>query len=188
MTLGTPIIRFWDPGLHSSQNSQVLGKGENHVHACSDALFHWRPGHIACVGDVIRLMAEILHQLRLVVYPIIYRVSAPSQVVIARFQPSTVGHKLSRRLHRQHKHRGWSVLPVCWSSPIGLREPQSHSGQTSAGLVFHHQGRTSPQHKPHIPWKVLGWHLLYLPYRHSLRLLQLPRAQLSSFLGIACSS
>ncbi len=37
------------------------------------------------------LMAEILHQLRLVVYPIIYRVSAPSQVVIAGFQPSTVG-------------------------------------------------------------------------------------------------
>ncbi len=29
----------------------------------------------------ILLMAEILHQLRLVVYPIIYRVSAPSQVV-----------------------------------------------------------------------------------------------------------
>ena len=30
---------------------------------------------------IILLMAEILHQLRLVVYPIIYRVSAPSQVV-----------------------------------------------------------------------------------------------------------
>ena len=32
-------------------------------------------------GTVILLMAEILHQLRLVVFPIIYRVSAPSQVV-----------------------------------------------------------------------------------------------------------
>ncbi len=30
---------------------------------------------------LILLMAEILHQLRLVVFPIIYRVSAPSQVV-----------------------------------------------------------------------------------------------------------
>ena len=30
-------------------------------------------------------MAEILHQLRLVVYPIIYRVSAPSQVVVSDF-------------------------------------------------------------------------------------------------------
>ena len=37
---------------------------------------------------VILLMAEILHQLRLVVYPIIYRVSyIPGE---ARFQPSTV--------------------------------------------------------------------------------------------------
>ncbi len=32
-------------------------------------------------GWVILLMAEILHQLMLVVFPIIYRVSAPSQVV-----------------------------------------------------------------------------------------------------------
>ena len=30
------------------------------------------------------LMAEILHQFRLVVYPIIYRVSAPSQVVVSQ--------------------------------------------------------------------------------------------------------
>ena len=29
-------------------------------------------------------MAEILHQLRLVVYPIIYKVLAPSQVVVSR--------------------------------------------------------------------------------------------------------
>ena len=33
----------------------------------------------------ILLMAEILHQLRLVVFPIIYRVSAPSQVVVWDF-------------------------------------------------------------------------------------------------------
>ena len=39
---------------------------------------------------ILLLMAEILHQLRLVVFPIIYRVSAPSQVVIAGFQPSKV--------------------------------------------------------------------------------------------------
>ena len=41
---------------------------------------------------MILLMAEIrlINQLRLVVFPIIYGVSAPSQVVIAGFQPSTV--------------------------------------------------------------------------------------------------
>ena len=33
----------------------------------------------------IVLMAEILHQLRLVVYPIIYKVLAPSQVVVWDF-------------------------------------------------------------------------------------------------------
>ena len=36
-------------------------------------------------SHVILLMAEILHQLRLVVFPIIYRVSAPSQVVVWDF-------------------------------------------------------------------------------------------------------
>ena len=36
------------------------------------------------------LMAEILHQLRLVVYPIIYKVLAPSQVVTRISEPSTV--------------------------------------------------------------------------------------------------
>ena len=34
---------------------------------------------------ILLLMAEILHQLRSVVYPIIYRVSAPSQVVVGGF-------------------------------------------------------------------------------------------------------
>ena len=35
--------------------------------------------------SVLLLMAEILHQLRLVVFPIIYRVSAPFQVVVWDF-------------------------------------------------------------------------------------------------------
>ena len=35
---------------------------------------------IVTIGNIL-LMAELLHQLRLVVYPVIYRVSAPSQVV-----------------------------------------------------------------------------------------------------------
>ena len=40
---------------------------------------------------ILLLMAEILHQLRLVVYPIIYRVSAPSKRWLGMgFQPSTV--------------------------------------------------------------------------------------------------
>ena len=41
------------------------------------------------------LMAEILHQLRLVVYPIIYRVLAPSQGVSRISEPSTVPQLLS---------------------------------------------------------------------------------------------
>ena len=39
---------------------------------------------------ILLLMAEILHQLRLVVYPIIYKVLAPSQVVSRISEPSTV--------------------------------------------------------------------------------------------------
>ena len=38
------------------------------------------------------LMAEILHQLRLVVFPIIYRVSAPSQVVVWDFSHQQCHH------------------------------------------------------------------------------------------------
>ena len=51
------------------------------------------------------LMAEILHQLRLVVFPIIYRVSAPPQVVIAGFQPSTavLGWMIHTWLPHLHK-------------------------------------------------------------------------------------
>ncbi len=45
---------------------------------------------------VVLLMEEILHQLRLVVYPIIYDRFYTSQVVIAGFLPSTVvGHQKS---------------------------------------------------------------------------------------------
>ena len=39
------------------------------------------PDTVAIGIAVILLMPEILHQLRLVVFPIVYRVSAPSQVV-----------------------------------------------------------------------------------------------------------
>ena len=40
---------------------------------------------------MIRLMEEILHQLRLVLYPVIYRVSKTSQVVgLGISEPSTV--------------------------------------------------------------------------------------------------
>ena len=63
---------------------------------------------------VILLMEEILHQLRLVVYPIIYRVLAPSQVVIARFQPSTVFHDFQ---NRQPKFSGKILELPRWSLP-----------------------------------------------------------------------
>ncbi len=61
-----------------------------------------------CSILVILLMAEILHQFRLVVYPIIYRVSAPFQVVIARFQPST-SYDVS--YHTNHSHISPTYLP-----------------------------------------------------------------------------
>ena len=58
-------------------------------------LFHLRGrsnGRLLLILLVLLLMAEIrrFHQLRLVVSPIIYRVAAPSQVVMTGFQPSTV--------------------------------------------------------------------------------------------------
>ena len=47
-------------------------------------------------SGILLLMAEILHQLRLVVFPIIYRVSyIPGG---ARFQPSTVGIQTTNHL------------------------------------------------------------------------------------------
>ena len=52
---------------------------------CTAICFFLRIEHDIFLIDIhglLLLMAEILHQLRLVVYPIIYRVSAPSQVVV----------------------------------------------------------------------------------------------------------
>ena len=53
-------------------------------------------------------MAEILHQLRLIVYPIIYRVYIPGGCL--GFQPSTVSHILFsfRSQFFQLKNTGWS--------------------------------------------------------------------------------
>ncbi len=71
-------------------------------------------------------MAEILaYRLRLVVYLIIYRVSAPSQVVIARFQPSTEGSTLFCLTELQLKtcvnYQGnGSTLPETNSSPMKI--------------------------------------------------------------------
>ena len=52
----------------------------------------------------IRLMAEILHPLRLVVYPIIYRVSAPSQVV-QDFSHQEYLPILKRLIFQESKHQ-----------------------------------------------------------------------------------
>ena len=51
---------------------------------CWNFCWAWIPQNTLSEADIL-LMAEILHQLRLVVYPIIYRVSAPSQVVVGDF-------------------------------------------------------------------------------------------------------
>ena len=60
----------------------------------SQSITLWKPVQQITVQALvsIRLMEEILHQLRLVVYPIIYRVLAPSQVVFSPdfWLPSTV--------------------------------------------------------------------------------------------------
>ena len=63
-----------------------------------DTLAMGRPAHLSCGTEpvlrvdvqVILLMEEILHQLRLVAYPIIYRVLNTSQVVSWISEPSTV--------------------------------------------------------------------------------------------------
>ena len=49
--------------------------------SATSALLKECPGFNIFERIAILLMAEILHQLRLVVFPIMYRVSAPSQVV-----------------------------------------------------------------------------------------------------------
>ena len=60
-------------------------------------------------------MAEILHQFRLVVYPIIYRVSAPSQVVVWDFSHQQYDVQKCRFLS---KHifwgDGWKMRPSFW--------------------------------------------------------------------------
>ena len=56
-------------GLHAGVESKIF---------CSHECF-------AMNYMALLLMAEILHQLSLVVFPIIYRVSAPSQVVVWDF-------------------------------------------------------------------------------------------------------
>ena len=66
----------------------------------SEDVFPTQNWHI----PLLLLMAEILHQLRLVVYPIVYRVSAPSQVVVWDFSRQTVCSFT----------RGHLTLPGCW--------------------------------------------------------------------------
>ena len=62
-----------------------------------DVRFVGNIGELVC--ELILLMTEILHQLRLVVYPIIYRVSyIPGG---ARFQPSTVPAGITKALQSQ---------------------------------------------------------------------------------------
>ena len=69
----------------------------------------------------ILLMAEILHQLRLVVYPIIYRVSAPSQVVGNEISAinSINHHPLCKDSKKESKE------PVPSKPPWILKEPAS---------------------------------------------------------------
>ena len=56
-----------------------------HQQPLKGSLKHPKQVHKELPGTNILLMEEILHQLRLVVYPIIYRVLAPSRVVVWDF-------------------------------------------------------------------------------------------------------
>ena len=99
----------------------------------NDHVLHHKFFQAKTTKDYILLMAEILHQLRLVVYPNIYRVSAPSQVVIAGFQPSTVTQGLccealpSLFFHegngQVHSQLLTSVTDSWWANP---RETHHH--------------------------------------------------------------
>ena len=71
-------------------------------------------------------MAEILHQLRLVVYPIIYRVLAPSQVVVWDFFHQQLGYVPAQPLRRRATLPCFLPGTQWWRSVVKWQQADHH--------------------------------------------------------------